>query len=464
MRVSSIAIPLALIVLCGAALSSLIELRSSLAARSAEEESTLYSANDGVAAARLTSAKAEEESGRAQAATQLLWPRTRSFVHLARVYNSLALGEDNAQKKISYLCQSLSAIGAAVKHEPFNSRYLINWANLRQLLGGMACSEPYTTGAFGAVTQLALERNPTDTRVLYAAALVYYWDSNAARSRELLHQMLQLGGKLSAGQERFVYSTIESEGDVSAVVPARFPQVVVWSSAFRTIDLVRYNAFRGAFGNLEVQAVEASAGEYDRGRIPSELHQQRLLSLFGAESSEASRVTLDTEFSRFAVQQRQRDLAEYLGERAKLRELTILRASLEGDTRPLRSSLSGWGLDEPTVFDEFYRSVGFYVPDGQELTYVQLASATGAEMPSRADVRLLASADNENWIDLTEELQMRSFLVAGAPLLVLRPKHAVFKYWKVQFASPERRGAFKNSLARLVRVFGVSRLAVEEGM
>ena len=464
MRAYPIAIVFACTVLLSAAMSSLVEMRASLLAQSVEQQSSLYQSPAGLGPISLTSAQAEQELARGNSALDVVAARTAAFLHLARVLDTLALTERDPRLKISYLCGSLSALGRALVREPRNARYLINWANIRQLLGGVQCGEPYTAGDFEPVVKLALERDPADTRVLYAAALVYYWSGRAEQSRALLNRMLLLGGGLTAGQERFVYSTIETPRDVERVIPGRFPQAAAWADIFRQIDADRFMEFGAAFGTLEAAAVRASAVEFDRGKIPAEVHQQRLLSLFGAESSEESRVALDLELSRFAASHRQLALASYLDERAKLHELKVLRASLDGDTRPLRTSLSGWERDERVVFDEFYRTVGFYVPEGQEVVLIQLASTrnNGGAVPSRNDLRVMASSDNENWSDLSDELEVSGFQVALPPLVVLRPKRASYKYWKVQFSSPERRRTFTNSLSGLVRVFGMSRFAGEE--
>ena len=74
----------------------------------------------------------------AEAASAAIGADARAHADLAQLLKRVAPREETIETQISRYCGALAAYGRAVKAEPIHSLYLINWANLRQILGSGA--------------------------------------------------------------------------------------------------------------------------------------------------------------------------------------------------------------------------------------------------------------------------------------------------------------------------------------
>ncbi len=453
----NLVLPIALPLLVIAAISSLGELRSEIVLQKVLNESSL---NDPSLRARthgglITTSEREREIAEATRAAEGTFSNSEAALHLSKVYREIAADEKDQNSRIDNYCKSLSALGRALKYEPFRATYLVNWANTRQLLGRVVCKEEFTQGDFRSVSSLALKEDPTNVKVIYAAALVSLWAGDKDNALRLLNKALTFDVTISQAQETLIDSVIRSPEDLLAVVPKRFPQASRWSQLIRFSDPVRYKSMRAALGEIQTRAIELSGSEYDRGEIPGSLHLQRLLSIFGIESSGAAHKVLDEELGRYLARNGQKPAGDYLDARSKLNELEIVRATIESDTRPAKSSLSGWGKGEKVAFDEFYRSVGFFLPEGQKVSLVQILGGIPAPTLPAQSVQLFVSDDNESWTEVTHGLEIFQYQVGGRPLVALRVREGDHRYWKIHFSSGERRVSLSASLDLLIRAFGV---------
>ena len=450
-------LPIALPLLILAGISSLGELRSESVLQGVIQESSITKSNlrPGERGAHMTSAARVREVSEATRATQISFSKSEAALHLSKIYREIAADEKDERARIENYCKALSSLGLALRHEPYRATYLVNWANIRQLLGRVNCEEVYTKGDFRVVSSLALKEDPTNVRVIYAAALVALWSGDKEKALGLLNKALTFDVTISPTQETLIDSVIQSPEDLLAVVPKRFPQASRWSNIIRFSDPVRFKSMRAALGEIQTRAIELSGSEFDRDEIPGLLHLQRLLSIFGVESSNASHKVLDEELGRYLVRNGQRPVGEYLEARSKLQELEIVRASIESDTRPLKSALSGWGRIEKIAFDEFYRSIGFFLPEGQKVTVIQILGQDPAATLPVHSVQLFVSDDNESWSEMTLGLQITQFQVGGRPLVALEVREGDHRYWKVHFSNGERRLLLKAPLDLLVRAFGI---------
>ena len=379
----------------------------------------------------------------------------RPHARLGALLRRAAEEERSTGRRIELYCQALEAFGEASTREPHNATFLIGWANLRQLLGSVECPGALTRGDFKVAAEAARAADPTDTRVLYAAAQISAWAGDEAELRRLLQSFLTLKVDLRAHELEFVYARLQAAEDVSGIVPPRFPQALTWAALVRDRNPDLFAQLRQAFGQIQLAAVEESRASLDEGRIELDLHRRRLLQLLDVVATPEVQHMINRDLAEIFRRGGWGAEAEYFKARSRLFELPVVRAVLKSDTRPKTSSLRGWGFDEAVVFDEFYTSLGFFSPRGFAPRLLQIAprGESGAIDPAR--LRVLVSNDNRDWIDLGDRVPFSTVSLGGRTVLVARVEGSPYRYWKLHFSSPERERTFRQSLSAILKVYGV---------
>jgi hypothetical protein len=356
---------------------------------------------------------------------------------------------------VSLFCEALGAVGEAARREPRNAAYLINWANLRQLLGSVECQERHTSGDFKRAAALALSTDPTNTRVLYAAAQLAAWSGDTVELDTLLNRFLLLKTDIRANEVEFVFSNMLDGGRVERIVPPRFPHVVRWAAAMRERKPELYRSMAPTWERLQVAAVEESKAELVQGVIPLELHRRRLGDLGTISASSVVQNRADTELADIYRRRGAPEIAQYYGIRSQLEAVTVVRAVQKADTRPAATPLVAWGSDDIATFDEFFTTVGFFVPVGFQPRLVELSAAAAGAALDGAVVQVLASNDNATWVQLSDRVKVSAMTLAEFPSVALQLDGGSFRYWKIHFGSSERPRVFRNALSKLVKVYGV---------
>jgi hypothetical protein len=436
----------ALICAAGAS-AALLELRGRLELEGVQAETARFHAGQLREAER---GQALEHAAQAGAAP---FSPPQSEVEYARLLKALGDQAREPQARIAYYCESLSALGEALRRVPFDSQYLMNWANMRQLLGTVPCPQPYTRGDYGAAAAAAPSSNPTSSDLKYTAALLSLWSGGKARALSLFREVLTYKADLSAGQRQLIFSQISDESDLIKVVPGRFPQAVQWFEYFRENAPKRIAALRSAFGALQLKALEEGTAEYERGAVPAEIHYRHLVSLAEAPATPLAARRTDQALASYLRTAGEEEAARYFEERSTYEPLEVVRSRRE-DTRPLASCLARWGRDDWVYFDSYYASLGFYLPPGQRVRLIEVKASNAGEHVPLELIRVLVSEDNELWQELQGGLKAGEMQFSGRQVISLRLPEIYFKYWKVHFGAATRRNSFRNSLQRMVRVYG----------
>lgn len=398
----------------------------------------------------------ERELQEAKRAAALIGAPAAAYLHLSSVARELGFTERDPTRRMELFCQGLESAGRALQFEPFNSRFLINWANLRQLLAQADCGLALTQGDFKAALSAARKADPTNPELMYAAALINSWSGESGEVKSLLRDVLTYKTRFDPVEERFIASQFKSEGDLLDVVPARFPQAAYWTDWVLKNAPAQYPNLAAGFSSLQLRALEASRAELDSGAVDYEIHRDRLLSLLPNASDSQVRALLDGELALMMERDGQPRLGEYLRQRSALSSLEILRSSLDSDTRPLKGNLAHWGGQQAVYLDNFYQSVGFYLPAGQTLKLIELVSDKPGLRVSVKTLSILVSQNNLDWQQLVAGAEPVAYQLAGRTLIALRPAEGAFKYWKIHFDSPERGKTFGGSLNSLVKVYGLT--------
>ncbi|MBN8550541.1 MAG: hypothetical protein J0M12_14595 [Deltaproteobacteria bacterium] len=383
-------------------------------------------------------------------------PLHAATLHVQRfaILSRKASEETNPAQRMRLYCEALSEMGEALQSEPANATYLINWANVRQLLGNsVECSLPFTTGDYDAAAQRALRDDPANINVLFSAAQIYGWAGKDEESLRSLNRMLLLAVSPKPYQVEYIASRLRTPQDVQAVIPARFPQIAAWSARLQQEKPDLFRNSQSVLEKLQLAAIDAALAEYRAGQIAPNIYRQRLLSLPGVVASPVVRRRLDSELASFSKSIGDDQLTPYLLKRGALDETAVLDASIASDTRPLKSVLTNWGSNADMCLDDFYGSIGFYLPVGSSPKLIELrGKRKDAVIPSNM-IKVLVSDDNQTWAELEGSLVIGSITFGDTKIVTIEPNSRYFKYWKINFASSAHTRSFCNSAQELITVY-----------
>ena len=205
---------------------------------------------------------------------------------------------------------------------------------------------------------------------------------------------------------------------------------------------------------LQLEALLRNETDLKSGKIPAQLYFDRLTSLLEVASSSRVRARIDAELSRYYALQGQDSLQKYLDNRRLYEAIQVNSASISADTRPLKAPLVNWLMPGPVILNQFYNSVGFYAPKGAAIKYIELVGSKDSALISEVSLKLFVSEANQQWDEVTQEVTVTSFEMAGLPRVVFAVPDLPHRYWKINFSSASRDGRFTNSLTEMVQVYG----------
>ena len=70
-------------------------------------------------------------------------------------------------------------------------------------------------------------------------------------------------------------------------------------------------------------------------------------------------------------------------------------------------------------------------------------------------MRLYASNNNAEWIELAVEGLVESLSIQSYPIVLIQPANSEYRYWKVHYSGPGQ-SRFSNYLEKFVRLYGFS--------
>lgn len=372
----------------------------------------------------------------------------------ARLLYRTALLEQNDEHRIVLFCQALRQLGGSLARDPLNSRLLIHWANVRQLLADTPCREPLTEGDYEAAARFALQRDPLNSEVIFSAAQIFLWAQKTDRAYELLRNFLALSQTVTPRQESFIEAQLTSPYSVGMILPPHFPQIVQWSERIQLKIPTLFSEAQEVLARLQVDAMLQNEVAFKNGEIPSSLYFERLSSLLNVVSSSLVRRKIDGELSRYYGSLGQESLQRYLDQRRLSDTIPVVRAASTADTRPFKSPLIQWEPAEVFTIDNFYSSLGFYLPRESSVDFIELVGSPGSPLISSISFRVLVSDDNRSWEDVSRDTQIQSLEFGSRARVVVGVKGLSKRYWKVHFASSSRDARFSNNPAALIQVYG----------
>lgn len=367
-----------------------------------------------------------------------------------------ARDQNTAALQLDEYCNAFRSVTRALSAKPYDARLLVQWANVRQVLGGAACAQSSPKEGVIAALKLALQEDPTNMQIAYAGALIFGWSNNREEELKLLRSVVRYQDPLSEGQIGFILSEIRSKDDLRAVLVPRFPQVVTWAQLLRLKAPRVFERVRESLAELQQSAVVESEGEALNSTIPQELHSRRLLDLQTEVATDGVRRFLDGAIVRGFGEKLDSKVAAFLAARSTLSKLQIVRSTLEGDTRVRKSPLVKWDAAQGVAFDEYFRTIGFFLPTEQGVDFITLDASAGGGAVDLAAIRLFVSSDNQSWGELPLQRQPEIVRYGDRTLLVLIPTEKDHRFWKVHYDSSARTRSFWGDLDQLLQVYGTS--------
>lgn len=379
-----------------------------------------------------------------------------TFWRAAKATHAVVDFETDLNKKIDLVCNELQILQRAVAVEPNNSRYLVSWANVRQLLGDRVCPE---VGGRAAEYKSAIERaaslDPNNPAVLYSAGLIYLWDADGNNARGMFRRYLLAGGNPSESQISAIQSSISSAEELNAVIPPRFPQIMQWSEVLKA-KFPNDPKILNALSELQSTAQALSKKELLDGAISTPIFRDRLVQLRFIAASDAVRRTVDSELGDLYVKGLDKRLGLLFTRLSELSEISLVRGISAGDSRPNRGSLVEWGSDALVEFDTKYQSVGAFIPNNRRPRIILLAGAPGVPARDPSLVRVLVSSDNSAWTEVTDNSAIYAYQFEDRPLIMVDVAgiSEQYPYWKVSYGSGVDDPRIVNKLSQLLRVYG----------
>lgn len=368
--------------------------------------------------------------------------------------------ESNLTAKIDLYCKALSQMGQAMAEEPFNSRVLLNWANIRQILGTISCPEPFTQGQSGSVLSVALGMSSTNPSIRYSAGLIALWSGDFPRARKLFKETMEYGLALTPGQRIIMATTLTAPEDIPELIPARFPHIVQWYDAVQRSPSLHDSEGESEetqkeLGKLQVEALLENRRELDERRITPEIFQTRLLALLPTALQSDARRIVDKELAQAVFPQVDSSEHRFFDRRSGLNEVSIVRSYRSMDSRPERTPFTSWDPPETVNLLNSYTSIGFFAKDKVPLRLISLRSESMGYAPSVQNLKVFVSDDNQQWREVTDAVKIEPLQVLNYIWYSLVPKESISaRYWKIHFSVQERTRQFSGKLFSMIRAFG----------
>jgi hypothetical protein len=338
---------------------------------------------------------------------------------------------------------------------------LISWANIRQLLANVECrvsGAPRETmkDGYHGVVDFAINLDPTNARVIYEGAQISVWAGQLGQAITYMRRFLEISTSVSDAERSFIGEQIHTPELMQAILPAQFPQIAEWSAFFYRSNRDLFDRSAENLTVLQQRALDRNRDDYERGTIPPSLYMKRLSDLVSYCAHSNVRQRIDSELARVYALDGRESLRRYLESRSRLENVPVLESVIRADTRPQRSPFTIWGEPDRIPLDNFYASVGIYVPAGSVVKYLELRGGIDAPLLNPVAIKVFESDNNLVWKPIATQASLESMEIFGLPHLVVSLGDLRKRYIKVHFASAARESRFVNNLSDMVRAYGKS--------
>jgi hypothetical protein len=364
----------------------------------------------------------QQELGAAHKAAEAPFARAEDAERLFWAYRRLAGSEHDTRSQVGLYCRALSHLGSALARAPKHGTYLAYWADLRELLGDITCSLPYTSGDPFRAGQQAAEFEPVSTNVSFIVGSTMLAAGKGSEALRYFSNVILYSSRLSPLRRQAIFDAIKSEDDLLAVIPERFPQAIEWSNFFRReAEEKRNDHWAEAFEKILFGSFEELRAKHLSGTLTTEDFLPRLTQYVDVFSIPEKRAAVDAELSNTLRRISNNlgsnsltDVADYFALRSKVDFVPVIGAITLEDTRPEKQGLYLFDFAGDVQFQEFPHSIGFAVTDRHQIGSIELQFPAGALRNFSANrLRVFYSDDNRTFREGRQELDWQEIEFLG---------------------------------------------------
>lgn len=369
----------------------------------------------------------------------------------SRLARALAERTNNPDASRVLLCGSLALLENSIKGQPFDSRRLVRWAGLRQVLGSFNCPSAAFVASTSEVSRFAAELDRGDPRLATVAAQIALWDGDRDLALDLAGKVARYAPDFEQAASSVVLAAVRTDADLARIVPDQLPHVARWSRIFREKDRRGFFDYKNTWAAKQLAALERLA---DLGpEIHDELRRQWLFELSDVAADDRVRARTDAQLGALLMTLDSRESGEYLRARSQREIVSVLPAWLPEDFRPLKNPLFAWKYQGVVALDVRFGTIGFAVGQGARVGIIEVYSR--GQFPSREELsrlELYSSEDNLEWysVDTVREPLLLPTLDGAA--VVLFPR-AGGRFWKVHYPAAAGRGSIRAEAREMLKVY-----------
>jgi hypothetical protein len=381
-----------------------------------------------------------------------------------------SLHAQSMNERVSLFCDALSSFQGATQSSPHNPRYQIAWADVQAQLPSAEVVCPGLGATLrSSGTQLstaerlawAEELAPFSTTDLYLSSIVYLSLGLKDKALSLLRLNQEINPSFTNEQRDYTYNLVNTQEELLLAMPPHYPEILSWIWYFSRNRESDYLLWKDSFVTSLNQAITELQTRFRQGKITPDAYSGYLKSINALPlipASEVLRSRLDDLMANIYEVEGNTFWSGVLAKRQMLSRLRVLKALVVDDKQPGSTMLFGWVPDsEPrsAEIDVLGRSVGIYLPRGNQLQMLVLQSTTLSEGLDKKSLEVLYSNDNQSFHPLNIGDQIASGVVDGKETLVITFPQANFRYLKLRYLGSNREPRFANRFSDLIQAYGV---------
>jgi hypothetical protein len=431
-------------------------------ADAAQEKTELLLSNPALVqnpAAKNESAKAIALWEKARA----IWPAaSESPFDLAQSLLSFSQLYSGSEQENGLLCAALRSFDEARLKSPHRPIFHIAWTDLQVQIHdrGLSCSGLGEKPALLQALDWARELAPLSINDLYWGAFVHLALDQREEAFRMLRRNQETNPFFTDEQRQYLFGLVKSERDLELLLPQRYPQVLTWIQYYEQNQPAEFDAWSEAFSRALTASLDDLEERSAGAEYSVELFGQQIKNVSASPivlRNETLRRRLDALLAKIYAGEEEQPWARYLAGRAAADRVPALKAVLLDDRHPERDMLARWFHDlssSNAALDYLGHTLGVYIPQGAQLTSIQINSPRAAPLFASDALRLLVSDDNLAYEPLTSGFAINQHQIDNRIKVVVTFTEWDHRFLKIVYTGSNQRPKFYGPLASLLEVFG----------
>lgn len=354
-------------------------------------------------------------------------------------------------EKMKIYCRAFTVLSDIFHKKKSDAILLINWLDLQQITESSACGRKISQDERISLIEKASKNDPTNPAVLYSAGLLSIWSQNLSSAEKLFRDLLRLSTKLSAGQQETILSLIDSPTRFQSIIPARMPQINIWSEKLKSNNPELYSDSISVIQNMQLQAIDSSIKDLSEQKIPAKLHLENLMMMSKTVVNDSVRQAVDENLA--ITLGPLSEMGAYLRERAKRSVVPAINSVIIYDTLPNRRSFLNWGSQAVVTFDTNSTSLGAFKLKDQDVKIIEIVSTNRSDQITHDSIKLFVSDNNFDWKEQPFTVKQINNQNLVDNIISIEIGNSKFKYLKVNYNSPIRKASIMNRADMMIQLY-----------